>query len=491
LNILGNLDESGESKPDGENGKDVNLLLLENIFIPVLLAGTGRYDEAERRSFDAIMKWGKSDKPFAGYLLCTAYSNLAYINLYTCTATHRYDFAEYLKKMVEYLKVSPEPPVKMSKAYAVADIRSFSCLVGEGADLAELELFLEKVRQFALYTGETYYNRYYGYDDLVACDIAFFKNQPNTARRYAQQAVVKAREKKQYSIEAISTGYLLRIAMCDGDYPLAKELLRQLGGHLDNPDFWSRQLIYDVITGFFYAQIGLVDRVPSWLVMNERDINSEVHFSVRELMICAKSYIALKKYNHALTVLVNAYPRKPEDRFLFGELTLTLLTAVARIKTGDTGGAVADFEKAYSLSLDGVLEQPFIELRKDLHPLIAAVKKFGKAEFNQNNRLNSALPNLEWLTAIGRKAFAYSKKVDAVAAAFKREQKIEEPVKLSEREREILTDIYHGLSREAIAASRYLSINTVKTILQSIYLKLDADNNVDAVRIAIEKKLVD
>jgi DNA-binding NarL/FixJ family response regulator len=50
--------------------------------------------------------------------------------------------------------------------------------------------------------------------------------------------------------------------------------------------------------------------------------------------------------------------------------------------------------------------------------------------------------------------------------------------------------LYLGLSREEIAASRYLSINTVKTALHSLYNKLNANNNASAVRIAIEKRLL-
>ena len=54
----------------------------------------------------------------------------------------------------------------------------------------------------------------------------------------------------------------------------------------------------------------------------------------------------------------------------------------------------------------------------------------------------------------------------------------------------MLTDLYHGLSRAEIAAGRYLSVNTVKTILHGLYAKLGAENNVDAVRIALEKNLL-
>jgi len=159
---------------------------------------------------------------------------------------------------------------------------------------------------------------------------------------------------------------------------------------------------------------------------------------------------------------------------------LATLTAAAKLKTGDTDGAVIELERAYALSFQGVFELPFIELGREFHPLAVAASKLP----------DCTIP-AEWLTAIDRKAAAYAKKIGTIAEKFKQEQKIENPIRLSDREREILSDLYHGLSREEIAASRYLSVNTVKTILRSLYTKLDVSNNVEAVRLAVEKKLVD
>jgi LuxR family maltose regulon positive regulatory protein len=192
-----------------------------------------------------------------------------------------------------------------------------------------------------------------------------------------------------------------------------------------------------------------------------------------------KNYIALKKYSQALTVLCNSHPRDPQNKFLFGELIIALLTAVARIKTNDTSGAMEDFKRAYSLSFNGVFEMPFVELGKELHPLITAASK----------QVNCNIPQ-EWLKKINRKASIYAKKVAVIRDSYKRDNNIEDSIELSEREREVLTDLHHGLSREEIAVNRYISINTVKKILQSLYLKLDASNNVDAVRIALDKKLI-
>jgi LuxR family maltose regulon positive regulatory protein len=213
--------------------------------------------------------------------------------------------------------------------------------------------------------------------------------------------------------------------------------------------------------------------------MDEKDLVTDIHIPNIELFICVKHYMAAQKYKQALAVLSNSTSRDAHERFLFGELTFSLLTAVARLKTDDRAGAIKDFERAYKLSFDGEFETPFVELGKNQHLLVAEAMK----------QADCIIPK-EWLNTIDRKASVYAKKIHFISDTFRKEKKLEEPIQLSEREQQVLNDLYIGLSREEIAANRYLSINTIKKILQSLYIKLNANNNVDAVRIAIEKKLI-
>ncbi|MCL2813195.1 MAG: LuxR C-terminal-related transcriptional regulator [Oscillospiraceae bacterium] len=473
LNIL---EELG---PDDDEKSDYNVLLLKNLFIPLLYLGMGKYEEAKKKSADIICQWEHSDMPVASYLLYTAYSNLAYIATYTCTVTHNYDFSDHLKKAVEYFNLSSVPPVTVTGPFGVADIRSFACLVGEGAKLSEFDKFIEKSRETSLYIAQTYHNMYYGYDDLAACELAFFKNQLDIAGNHAHNAVIKAREKKQYSIEIMAQQYLLRIAIHEGNYPFTKELLKQLNAHLQNPDFGNRQLLYDLFAGSFYIHIGLTDMAPSWFAIDEKDAAPEIHIPTRELIVGVRYYLATGQYKQALSILCNSHPRAPHERFLFGELIFSLLFAVARFATGDMAGSAKDFEKAYELSFNGEFEMPFIELGKSFRLLASTVQK----------QKDCVIPE-QWLISTERKASVYTKRSAVIANSFKREKNIKEDVLLSARELEVLNDLYHGLSREEIAEIRYLSVNTVKKILQSIYIKLDATNNVDAIRIALEKKLI-
>ena len=469
LDILKNIEQNDEEK---------SVVILKDYFVPLLLVGLYRYEEAEKVVIEVIEKWEKADSPLANAILRGSYSNLAYIDMYICTFSHEYKASEYTKKAIEYAKLLPSSRAQTS-AFFVPHVRSFACLVGEGAKFSAFDDFLEASKKTALYISEVSQNLFYGYDDLVASEIAYYKNQLDLSKKYAHSAVAKAREKAQHSIEAMAKQYLLRIAIYEGDAHLAKEILRQLRKNSSSPNFWNGRLLYDLSAGLFYSLIGLPNMSPAWMSLDEKETPAEVHMPVAELLVCLNTCIALKKYDQALTILYNSYPRAKEDRFIFSELQFALIAALAKAKNNDIYGAMGDFERAYKLSFEGAFEMPFIEMGKNLHQLITVALSEG----------NCKIP-VEWLKRIDRKASVYAKKATVVMNAFKGEEDIKNVLNLSEREQEVLKDLHDGLSRDEIAENRYLSINTVKKILQSIYIKLDANNNVDAIRIAIERKLL-
>jgi NarL family two-component system response regulator LiaR len=61
---------------------------------------------------------------------------------------------------------------------------------------------------------------------------------------------------------------------------------------------------------------------------------------------------------------------------------------------------------------------------------------------------------------------------------------------LTEREREVLTCMVDGLNNNEIAARLFVSLGTVKFHISNIFNKLGVDSRVEAVKLAIEQKLV-
>jgi DNA-binding CsgD family transcriptional regulator len=114
-----------------------------------------------------------------------------------------------------------------------------------------------------------------------------------------------------------------------------------------------------------------------------------------------------------------------------------------------------------------------------MRTLTNAVKKSG----------SDKIPD-EWLTDINRRSALYAKHMGKIISDYHTDNGLSGDINLSVREASVLTDLSSGLSRSEIAVGANLSINTVKTVINMIYLKLDAQNTADAVRIALERKLI-
>jgi LuxR family maltose regulon positive regulatory protein len=131
-------------------------------------------------------------------------------------------------------------------------------------------------------------------------------------------------------------------------------------------------------------------------------------------------------------------------------------------------------EEAYALSAPNGLDMFFIEQGKRTRTAFTAALK----------QKDCGIPR-DWLLKIIRASSAYAKKLYAVAEKF-RERQYEDkavPVFLSRRELSVFKGLSRGLTREELAEDGNISINTVKSVIRSVYNKLGAVNRADAVRI--------
>jgi DNA-binding NarL/FixJ family response regulator len=155
------------------------------------------------------------------------------------------------------------------------------------------------------------------------------------------------------------------------------------------------------------------------------------------------------------------------------------LEAVCRHQARQRDAALAALVEAYELARSNDLTMPFIELGKDMRDLAALAAR----------DKGCPIPR-QWLETVGRKAATYAKQLAIVASEYKRANNISDGVPLSPKELDILNDLYRGVSRSQIAASRHLPVNTVKLMQNSVYLKLGADNPADVIRIALSRNLI-
>jgi LuxR family maltose regulon positive regulatory protein len=434
----------------------------------------GRFDEAKEEIRGLIAKL----EPMPGSLykhriLSACYNYLGLGGMLTSLYTGDYDYPNYFERGAYYASLNAHvlaPPV------TVASLTSYVCRINDG-DPDKPERCIAALSGMVRYLAPSVGGCTYGLDDLGRAELAFFKGNMQDAKEKALLALQKARERDQYEIENRALFYLMRIGLAQGDIEGIEELLRQLEAQLSIENYVNRHTFYDIVTGWFYARIGQTKKLAAWLKndFEESDLNSLVYGL--ELLVKTKLHLAEKRYPAALAALESRESRYGPGAFVFGKIEMKTMEAVCRYQLRDREGAAAALETAYRYALPNGYFMPFTELGKDMRTLISAALKDPEG----------AIPR-PWLELIHRSASAYAKKCFAVGEGFRTAGEAPDRQQgappLSRRELLVLTGLSEGLTREEIAGASSISINTVKSVIKSIYNKLGAINRADAVRIA-------
>jgi LuxR family maltose regulon positive regulatory protein len=201
-------------------------------------------------------------------------------------------------------------------------------------------------------------------------------------------------------------------------------------------------------------------------------------------VVKAKYHFAEKHYPAALAVLKHRENKYGIWAFVMGKIVILVQEAVCHYQLHNKKEAYRSLEEAYNLAQPNGLFMPFTELGKDMRALVSAALR---------DRA-TAIPR-DRLEKIRNNAYAYAKKLFAVTEQYnppghKSIAAGSLADSLSPRELDVLTGLSQGLTREEIAEASNISLNTVKSVIRSVYNKLGALNRADAVRIATASGLL-
>jgi LuxR family maltose regulon positive regulatory protein len=437
-----------------------------------LLFILGRIEEAEAEAKELIRMFKPLPlTPYTSRVLYGSHVNLGFISMFTGMRTSRYDFASYFERARHYY---PLNPLEVQGPITVISLGSYACWVGS-PDKEAMERYLEALTTAVPHISEVMNGCTYGMDDLARTEVAYFKGNMDKAEKLAYQALYKARERNQYEIENRAIFYLLRLSIARGDNGAIQELFALLEAQLELPEYVNRYTFYDIVTGWFYAQTRQTEKIAPWLRSDfeESELNSLMYGL--EILVRIKWNISEKRYPAALASMENPKTIFSLGALIFGKIALKALEAVCLYHLDEKKGALRALEAAYGLSESNALDMPFIELGKDMRTLAGIALKDKDCHIPR-----------PWLENIRCSSSAYAKKLFAVMEQYRdRTQGPQDgTAELSSREMEILIGLSRGLTREELAEDGDISINTVKSVIKSVYIKLDAVNRADAVRIA-------
>ncbi|MDR3130192.1 MAG: LuxR C-terminal-related transcriptional regulator [Treponema sp.] len=408
--------------------------------------------------------------------LTGCYNNLGFIGMITSSYTRDYDYIHYFekaRKCYEFNKFETLPPITMMP------LSSYLCRV-TCEEQGEMERYIDAISKVVPYVSVTFGGSALGMDELCRGELSFFRGKMAEAEQFVLSALENARRGNQYDTENRALFYLLRIYLAQGNYEAVQDTIKHMDSQLNEQYYLTRFTNYDIVTGWYYTHIGQTDRLALWLKddFEESDFNSIVYGL--EILVKAKYHFAEKRYSAVLSVLKTWETRSSRWSFLLGKIEGKALEAVCRYQLKNKEDAFAALEQACRLAQSNAITMPFTELGKNMRALAEAALKAGTTTMPRN-----------WLEKVRRSAASYAKKLFAAAEQYRpaisHKKKLDSGANLSPREMEVLTGLSQGMTREEIASAFSLSVNTVKSVIRSIYNKLGALNKADAVRIAAAK----
>jgi LuxR family maltose regulon positive regulatory protein len=357
-------------------------------------------------------------------------------------------------------------------------IRNIDLLTMENALPGALERIEEELHEAMPYYTRLAKGGGSGMEYLFSAEAGYFRFDFNYATQNAHKAIYAATDARQHDILCDAHIILSRIAIMRGDCGEAATHAMFARDYINEREISELYEMRDCAMATLYVAVGDYNRMARWIVSPDpKDAGKSLHFVVggREKIIQGEYLLGVNKYYEALAFLEhNEEMYRRQGRWI-NVLKCLVLHAVAHLRLGDADSAISVFRDAYEMSYANKLVTPFIESAGNMRSLVDAARKCGKYQFDQ-----------DWLDDIYRKSATHAKRLSVFAGDYYQRNSISLPPaqKLSKRETEVLDNLSQGLTREEIAEANSLSINTIKSVIKSVYNKLGAVNRADAIRIA-------
>jgi LuxR family maltose regulon positive regulatory protein len=300
-----------------------------------------------------------------------------------------------------------------------------------------------------------------GGEYIMEAEWYFLRGDLVNAEIIAHKALSISRQKQQ-SINVICALFVLvRITALRGNYAETLELFN----NLRNDHILSKQylLIYtiEMCEGFLFAFLNQNDKIPVWLANGDFTSN-HIMFPVRSMLdiiygrtlLIRKEYTKLIGSSEMFLEIGSVFPN------LLGQIYIYIYVAAANEKIGRYNAAQTALKQAMDIAMPDEILMPFVENCDFIKPLL---EKLYHQDIYQSE-----------IKRIFEVYKAYQKAFERITQEFFDTAK---PV-LTDRENEIAMLAADGLSNREIGKRLFISENTVKSRLKSIFEKFEINSRV-------------
>jgi LuxR family maltose regulon positive regulatory protein len=323
-----------------------------------------------------------------------------------------------------------------------------------------------------------------GLEYLYSAEMGYFTFDFAKAKQNAHKAIYTAMDTGQHDILCNGHIILSRTAIMQGDFSECEARVTFVRDYINERKITELYEMRDCAMAGLHVAAGDYASLPRWIVSPELNIAEKdrpIAIGGREKIIQAEYLLGAERYDELIGFLDYHVPVYRKQGRWVDVLKCLVLRSVALLKAPDLEAALNAFFEAYDMAYGNKVITPFIESGINMRRMTEIARKNMRFNFDP-----------EWLDDINRKSATHAKRIARLASEYYRNVSFQTVPqrKLSKRETDVLNTLSQGLTREEIASANSLSINTVKSVIKSVYNKLGAVNCADAVRIATSLRLL-
>jgi LuxR family maltose regulon positive regulatory protein len=269
----------------------------------------------------------------------------------------------------------------------------------------------------------------------------------------------------------LTSGYigLARAAMAKGNNEKANQLLAEAIEIVSNLQVAWQIPIIESYQALVWARQGEIGSAEKWSQNCGIDTDQPIPFNQETIAVpLARVWIAMNRHDEARDLLGKLIEAN-DVRQAWGQvIQLRIFESLAAYSQGDLESASFSIKKALQLAEQEDYQRIFLDEGETMQAILHQTdKRLG------GDDVEGIKPYIGRLLLAFQKEPYFSQQEDLPSTPLLEQ--------LSEREIEVFKLLEEGLSNQEIAARLYISMNTVKAHLKSIYGKLGVNNRVQAI----------
>lgn len=318
-----------------------------------------------------------------------------------------------------------------------------------------IELIFEALPKYSLATN----GNANGGEHCLKAEGYFYRGDYENALIKSHQAIHCAKGRKQVSNIICSLFLMMRIALVKGNFNYVMELMQRMHDEVTAAKEYLLLHTVELCEGYIYSLLGQTHGIPGWLEEGNYSSDRLLFPNYTMLNIVYGRALLIKEEYHKLIGsmesfidIASAYPN------LLGHIHTYIYVAAANRQIFRQSQALMFLNKALALAIPDELYLPFVENCDYIKPLLKELHK-----------------ESIYCKAIDKILKLYDTYQQSIGM-IKKKYFIDNRVKLSEREMEIAWLAVDGLTNKEMGEKLFISANTVKMAIKSIYCKLSINN---------------